>query len=248
MIGHQKGLVAAAAVVLLVGVQLEPSGQEPDRQGPRQNPNIDRPITNENVDSTVVMLLQRLVAAYGPIANGNDLPNPYTRIEPYGEPPPGNGGEWAAVIGAEGGPDGLLYVLHRCYRNSCVGRAEPPVVKLDPTSGRRIDVWGQGLMAFPHGLHVDHDGNVWTADVGRGDVPGGHVVRKFNAGGELLMTLGQSGVAGDAPGLLREPTDVVTAPDGTIFISEGHVKNGAFARVSKYSRDGMFIAHLERFS
>ena len=244
MIGHQKGLVAAAAVVLLVGVQLEPSGQEPDRQGPRQNPNIDRPITNENVDSTVVMLLQRLVAAYGPIANGNDLPNPYTRIEPYGEPPPGNGGEWAAVIGAEGGPDGFLYVLHRCYRNSCVGRAEPPVVKLDPTSGRRIDVWGQGLMAFPHGLHVDHDGNVWTADVGRGDVPGGHVVRKFNAGGELLMTLGQSGVAGDAPGLLREPTDVVTAPDGTIFISEGHVKNGAFARVSKYSRDGMFIAHL----
>ena len=244
MMYHKRGVVAAVVVVVLVGVPLEPSGQEPDRQAPRQNPNIDRPITNEDVDSTVVMLLQRLVAAYGPIANGNDLPNPYTRIEPYGEPPPGNGGEWAAVIGAEGGPDGLLYVLHRCHRNSCVDRAEPPVVKLDPTSGRRIDAWGQGLMAFPHGLHVDHEGHVWTADVGRGDAPGGHVVRKFSADGELLMTLGQSGVAGDTPGLLREPTDVVTARDGTIFIAEGHVKNGAFARVSKYSRDGTFIAHL----
>ena len=33
------------------------------------------------------MLLQRLVAAYGPIANSNDRPNPYTRIEPFGDPP-----------------------------------------------------------------------------------------------------------------------------------------------------------------
>ncbi len=94
----------------------------------QQNPNITRPITNENFDSAVVNLLQQLVAAYGPIANSNDRPNPYTRIEPFGEPPPGNGGEWAAVTGAEGGPDGNLYVLHRCQANSCVGRPEPPLV------------------------------------------------------------------------------------------------------------------------
>jgi len=62
-----------------------------ERQEPtpvRQNPNISRPITNENFDSAVVNLLQQLVAAYGPIAHGNDRPNPYTRIEPWGEPPP----------------------------------------------------------------------------------------------------------------------------------------------------------------
>lgn len=243
-LGRAAAALAAGALVAALSADAL-RGQ--DRREPtpiRQNPNIDRPITNEGFDSAVIMLLQRLVAAYGPIADSNDKPNPYTRIEPFGEPPPGNNGEWAAVIAAEGGPDGRLYVLHRCVDNSCVGRQEPPVVVLDPNTGRRLDAWGEGLMAFPHGLHLDHEGNVWTADVGRGDAPGGHVVRKFTPDGELLMTIGQSGVAGDGPGQLREPTDVVTARDGTIFIPEGHIKNGPDSRISKYAPDGTFIAHM----
>ena len=133
-------VVTASALVFAFGAET-PTGQN---AGPRQNPNIDRPITNEGFDSTVIMLLQRLVAAYGPIADSNDLPNPYTRVEPYGEPPSGNNGEWAAVIGAEGGPDGRLYVLHRCQGNSCVDRPEPPVVTLDPRTGRRLGTWAKG--------------------------------------------------------------------------------------------------------
>ena len=237
--------VVAAIALLLATCGGSFSAQEQREPTPvRQNPNIDRPITNENFDSTVIILLQKLVAAYGPIASSNDRPNPYTRVEPFGEPPPGNDGEWAAVIGAEGGPNGNLYVLHRCRSNSCVDRPEPPIVKIDPGTGRRLDTWGEGLMAFPHGLHVDHDGNIWTADVGSGDAAGGHLVRKFSPDGQLLMTIGQSGVAGDGPGQLREPTDVVTSPDGTIFITEGHVKNGPHSRISKYSKDGTFIAHF----
>ena len=58
------------------------------------------------------------------------------------------------------------------------------------------------------------------------------------------MTIGQSGVSGDGSGLLREPTDVATSSDGTIFITEGHQKNGPNSRVSKYSKEGTFIAHL----
>jgi sugar lactone lactonase YvrE len=237
-------IVVVGVVMCTVTIGVIHAQQAADPTPPRQNPNIDRPITNEGFDSTVIMLLQRLVAAYGPIASSNDRPNPYTRVEPFGEPPAGNNGEWAAVIGAEGGPDGNLYVLHRCQSNSCVGRPEPPVVKLDPRTGRRLDTWGEGLMAFPHGLHVDHEGNVWTADVGRGDAAGGHVVRKFSADGTLLMTIGESGVAGDEPGQLREPTDVVTSSDGTVFIAEGHIKNGPRSRISKYARDGTFISHM----
>ena len=244
ILGRAAAVTAAGALVAVVGADAL-RGQ--DRREPtpvRQNPNIDRPITNEGFDSAVIDLLQRLVAAYGPIADSNDKPNPYTRIEPFGEPPAGNNGEWAAVIAAEGGPDGRLYVLHRCHENSCVGRSEPPVVVLDPTTGRRLATFGAGLMAFPHGLHLDHEGNVWTADVGRGDAPGGHVVRKFTPDGELLMTIGESGVAGDGPGHLREPTDVVTAPDGTIFIPEGHIKNGPDSRIAKYAPDGTFIGRM----
>lgn len=208
----------------------------------RQNPNIDRPITNEGTTSPLEDALQKLVAVYGPIAHSNDRPNPYTRIEPWGEPPPGNKGEWAAVIGAEGGPDGVLYVMHRCHSNSCVGRTEPPIVKLDPRTGEQLATFGAGLMAFPHGFHIDFDGNVWTTDTGRGDAPGGHLVRKFNPDGELLLTLGHSGIAGDAQDQFREPTDVVVARDGTIFVTEGHIKNGPDSRLSKLSPDGTLIA------
>jgi len=208
----------------------------------RQNPNIERPITNEGTTSPLADALQKLVAVYGPIAYSNDRPNPYVRIEPWGEPPPGNDGEWAAVTGAEGSPGGLLYVLHRCLANSCVGRTEPPLVKLDPRTGKRLAAFGEGLMAFPHGLHIDFDGNIWTTDTGRDDAPGGHLVRKFSPNGRLLMTLGESGVAGDDPGQFREPTDVAIARDGTIFVTEGHLKNGPDSRLSKLAPDGRLIA------
>ena len=229
------------AVAVLTGVVF---AQDKEPTPVRQNPNIDRPITNEGSTSPLFDALQQLVAVYGPIAYSNDRPNPYTRIEPWGEAPAGNGGEWAAVIGAEGGPDGLVYVLHRCHSNSCVDRPEPPLVKLDPRTGKQVGTFGVGLMAFPHGFHIDHEGNVWTTDTGRGDAPGGHLVRKFSADGELLLTIGRSGVAGDTPDLLREPTDVAVAPDGTIFVTEGHVKNGAHSRLTKFAADGTFIARF----
>ena len=227
------------ALMLFFGAAV---AQERDATPIRQNPNIDRPITNEGTTSPLNDALQKLVAVYGPIAHSNDRPNPYTRIEPWGEPPPGNNGEWAAVIGAEGGPDGALYVLHRCRSNSCVDRPEPPLVKLDPETGKRLDTFGAGLMAFPHGFHIDFEGNVWTTDTGRGDAPGGHLVRKFSPDGELLLTLGRSGVAGDEPDMFREPTDVAIASDGTIFVTEGHIKNGPHSRLTKLAPDGSFIA------
>ena len=55
------------------------------------------------------------------------------------------------------------------------------------------------------------------------------------------MTIGQSGVPGDGPGMLREPTDVVVSPEGTIFVTQGHLKNGPHSRLSKFAADGSFI-------
>lgn len=228
-------------VILLLGIEIGVA-QEKDPTPVRQNPNIDRPITNEGTTSPLQDALQKLVAVYGPIAHSNDRPNPYTRVEPWGKAPPGNNDEWGAVIGAESGPNGVLYVLHRCHSNSCADRSEPPLVKLDPDTGDRLGTFGEGLMAFPHGFHVDFEGNVWTTDTGRNDADGGHLVRKFNADGELLMTLGRSGIAGDEPGMFREPTDIVVARDGTLFVTEGHLKNGPHSRLTKLAPDGTFIA------
>ena len=129
----------------------------------------------------------------GPI---NDLPNPYERIEPWAELPEGVV-SWPAVTGVEPGPDGNIYVLYRCFENSCAGRSEDPIVKFDP-AGNPLQSWGAGMFVYPHGFHVDFEGNVWATDADGQDGIG-HQVLKFSADGELLMTLGQAGVAGEGP-------------------------------------------------
>ena len=60
----------------------------------------------------------------------NDLPNPYRRDANWARLPAGM--TWGAVIGAEPGPDGTIFVVHRCFENSCAGRSEPPIVAFDP--------------------------------------------------------------------------------------------------------------------
>ncbi len=52
------------------------------------------------------------------------------------------------------------------------------------------------------------------------------------------MTLGEPGVAGNDEYHLRSPAAVVTAPNGDIFIADGHGSND---RIVKYSKDGKFI-------
>ena len=94
-------------------------------------------------------------------------------------------------IGAEGGPDGLLYVLHRCNENSCTDtRPESPIVVLDPKTGELQRHFGAGLYDFPHGMSVDGDNNVWTAD------QRGYTVMRWSKDGELLMTIGTRGTPG----------------------------------------------------
>ena len=95
--------------------------------------------------------------------------------------------------------------------------------------------WGSGLLDFPHGLDLDDEGNVWVAD------QRGHQVVKFDAQGNLLLTIGERGTAGDPP-LLNEPTDVVVAPGGEIFITEGHSFAPGANRVTKYAADGRFMS------
>jgi sugar lactone lactonase YvrE len=168
----------------------------------------------------------------------NALPNPYRRDPNWARLPAGVA--WAAVIGAEPGPDGSIVVVHRCFENSCAGRSEPPIFKFD-RAGNVLKSWGVGTYVFPHGLHVDARGDIWVTDAQAKDGKG-HQVFKYDASGALLMTIGTAGVDGDGTaGKLHEPTDVVTGPNGDIFITEGHVIGGRINRVSKWSKDGAFI-------
>jgi streptogramin lyase len=102
-----------------------------------------------------------------------------------------------------------------------------------------VKSFGAGLLLFPHGLHVDREGNVWVTD-GLGKDGKGHQVFKFNPDGKLLLTLGTAGVAGAGPDEFNAPSAVVVAPNGDIFVGDGHGRE-TNARIVKFSRDGKFI-------
>ncbi len=170
----------------------------------------------------------------------NDLPQPYRTTRDWGQLPPGV--KWAAVTAIEPAPGGVLYVVHRCFENSCAGRGEAPILKYNE-SGTLLASWGQGMFEFPHGATTDRDGNLWLTDApgSEGGKSGkGHQVFKFSPDGKVLMTLGQPGVSGTGPNHFDRPTDVVLAPDGTIFVTDSH-RNGKSNRVVKFTKDGKFL-------
>jgi DNA-binding beta-propeller fold protein YncE len=198
--------------------------------------------------SALWLLIGGLAALFGmplPGQDGsprNDLPQPYTTTRDWGELP-ASIGKWPAVTAVEVARDGTIYVIERCADNSCEGRPEPPILKYNP-QGKLLKSWGQGLFNFPHGAALDAQGNLWVTDA-RGGNGKGHQVFKFDPDGKILMTLGKPGTSGSGPGLFDQPTDVVIAPDGDIFVTDSH-RNGKNNRVVHFSRSGTFIKEWGR--
>jgi hypothetical protein len=79
----------------------------------------------------------------------------------------------------------------------------------------------------------------------RGVAGKGHQVFKFSGDGKLLMTLGKAGVAGSGHDTFNMPTDVVTAPNGDIFVADGH-RGSPNSRIVKLSKDGTYIKEWGR--
>lgn len=193
----------------------------------------------------LIVIVSSIAVAQSPAGSPrNDLPQPYRTTRDWGQLPPGM--KWAAVTAVEPAPDGSIYVIHRCFANSCVNRQEAPILKYDG-DGKLLASWGAGMFVFPHGATVDRDGNLWVTDA-RGDNPStslggtgiGHQVIKFDSNGKVLMTLGQKGVSGSTPALFDQPTDVVIAPNGDIFVTDSH-RNGKNNRVVRFTKDGQFV-------
>jgi hypothetical protein len=66
----------------------------------------------------------------------------------------------------------------------------------------------------------------------------GNQVFKFSPDGKLLMTLGKPGGAAE-PDYFYQPNDVIVAPNGDIFVSEGH--GAGNNRILKFTKDGKLI-------
>jgi DNA-binding beta-propeller fold protein YncE len=138
-----------------------------------------------------------------------------------------------------------VWVFDRCGDQYCAGSDLAPILKFDE-SGKLLRSFGAGMFVRPHGIHIDREGNVWVTD---GEGPDGkdprrngkgHQVFKLSQDGKVLMTLGKAGVAGDGPDTFNAPSAVLVAPNGDIFVGDGHGGN-TNARVVKFSKDGKFI-------
>ncbi len=199
----------------------------------------------------------------------NGGPNPYQTVEGWAKMPEGR--TWGSTSAVEIDKDGTsIWVAERCGQNNCVGSNLDPVLHFD-ANGTLIKSFGAGMILSPHGIFVDRDGNVWVTDCactiggggrgrggGRGaDTAGGgraaapapappaadkgHQVYKFSPDGKLLMTLGKAG-GGRDPEFFYQPNDVMVAPNGEIYVSEGHGSApGAPARVLKFDKGGKLI-------
>ena len=171
-------------------------------------------------------------------ADPNVAPNPYGVDEGWAKLPQGR--KWGAAIGVDIDRDGKsVWVFDRCATaDDCSGSNLAPIQKFD-ASGRLVASFGAGMFNYPHGLFVDRADNVWVSD-GRGKNGKGHTVMKFSSDGKLLMTLGKPWVAGDGPDTFNAPSDILIAPNGDIFVADGHGDN-TNARIVKLSKDGRFI-------
>ena len=202
---------------------------------------------NANLAAVAVLLLQI-----------SSAPNPYRTIENFFKMPDVR--TWGSTSAVEVDRDGRsLWVAERCGQNGCLDRATgkmsdlPSILKFD-SSGKLVKSFGQGMLIFAHGITVDRDGNIWVTDgqdngpqAARGAPPRpgppaeatrGNQVYKFSPEGKLLMTLGKPGGAAE-PDYFYQPDDVLVAPNGGIFVSEGH--GGANSRILKFTKDGKLI-------
>ena len=139
----------------------------------------------------------------------NSGANPYRVIRDWAQIP---GRPWGGSNGVAIDRDGkTVWATDRCSPGTapgCLGTRVHPVHHFDE-SGKEIKSFGCGMFVWPHGIHVDQDGNVWVTDArapspeelktSPGEANKGSVVVKFSPEGKVLMTLGKPGVRGNPP-------------------------------------------------
>jgi hypothetical protein len=172
----------------------------------------------------------------------NDLPNPYQAGVDFGQLPAGR--TWGSTASVTVAPDNTIWVIDRCGNSgaggtTCAGASATvnPIFQFD-TSGKLLKTFGAGMFISPHKLIVDESGNQWVAD------NGSHQIFKMDQNGRVLMTLGKKGVAGTGTDEFDAPTEVAVAPNGDIFVADGHSGGGLAignARIVKFDKNGTFI-------
>lgn len=156
---------------------------------------------------------------------GNSMQDYVAVADDFKLPPGMNLG---SVSGVAINSKGHIFLLHR---------GPGPLVEFD-ADGNFIRASCDGMFDRPHGLRIDADDNVWMTDVAT------HVVYKLDLQGRLQMVLGVKGRPGEWHDfghlrLFNEPNEAMVAPNGDIFVLQGHGKGPSC--VIKFDKHGNFI-------
>ena len=165
----------------------------------------------------------------------NDAPNPYHMVNDWAHTPR----PWAATNNVFVDAKDNVWVFDRCEDKGCAGSSVAPIWELS-SDGKVMKNFGAGFV-FPHAVVPDRDGNVWVVD-GQARDGKGNQVTKFSPDGKVLMTLGKAGESGKGLDVFDQPTSVAIAPNGDIFISEGHAPSFGNSRIMKFDKNGKFVA------
>ena len=165
---------------------------------------------------------------------------------------------WGGSNGVAIDRDGkTVWATDRCSPGTapgCLGTNANPIHHFDE-NGKEIRSFGGGMFVWPHGIHVDRDGNIWVTDARMPTAdelqkyPGadkkGSAVYKFSPDGKVLMVLGKPGVKGNPPGALTEPNVVITDPaGGDIYVAESHTNvndPNLVGRISVFDKNGKLL-------
>lgn len=185
----------------------------------------------------------------------NDAPNPYRTVENFFKLPEGR--TWGSTSAVAIDKDGKsVWIAERCGKNTCVddpatGKMSDiaTVMKFD-ASGKMVKSFAAGMLAFPHGIFVDNDGNIWITDgqdnaprAARGNRGGGAGAAGGAAGGER----GGRGAGGGGPQPGNQAGATVGhqvykfSPDGKLLMTLGKVGGGAGSDYF-YQPNAVFVA------
>ena len=181
--------------------------------------------------------LSSAAAEPAPAEDPNGAPNPYVTETGFLKLPPGRAMGSTSAVAVDG--RGHIWVADRCGANDCAKSALDPVMEFDG-QGVFIKAFGAGTLLFPHGLFIDAQDHIWITDGHAADGKGAQVL-EFGQDGKLIRTLGKAGVSQAGPDTFSQPNAVLVAPDGTIFVADGHEPERHVARIVKFSADGRFL-------
>lgn len=122
-------------------------------------------------------------------------------------------------------------------------RGENSVMVFDK-NGNYLRSWGKGIFVRAHGIFIGPEDEIYCVD------DNGHVLYKFSAEGDLLMTIGNKGQPSNSGCVNKDfrtikqgsppfnfPTNVALSPNKEIYVSDGYGNS----RIHKFAPDGSLV-------